>query len=49
MEQPGLDFNAAAEFGRFAFLCGYAISEETARPEWNKGDFFGEQYGTKAK
>jgi Peptidase family M28/PA domain len=48
MEQPGLDFHAAAEFARFAFLCGYYISEETTRPEWDKGDFFGEHYGSRA-
>jgi hypothetical protein len=45
MEQPGLDFHAAAEFGRFAFLCGYIVSQEQQRPTWNRGDFFGEHYG----
>jgi hypothetical protein len=37
----------AAKYGRFVFLCGYFIAEETARPTWNKGDFFGEHYGKK--
>jgi Peptidase family M28 len=44
MNQPGLDFNAAAQFARFAFLCGYLISQDSQRPTWNKGDFFGEHY-----
>jgi Zn-dependent M28 family amino/carboxypeptidase len=45
MDQPGLDFDAAAKYARFVFLCGYLITEETQRPAWNKGDFFGEHYG----
>jgi Zn-dependent M28 family amino/carboxypeptidase len=49
MEQPGLNFQAAAKFGRFIFLCGYYISEETARPQWNNGDFIGEHYGARAR
>jgi Peptidase family M28 len=44
MDQPGLDFDAAAQFARFAFLCGYLITEDTQPPTWNKGDFFGEHY-----
>jgi hypothetical protein len=47
MEQPGLDFNEAAKYARFVFLCGYLITEEMGRPTWNKGDFFGEHYGKK--
>jgi hypothetical protein len=45
MEQPGLNFEAAAQYARFAFLCGYLITEEKQRPTWNKGDFFGDKYG----
>ncbi len=45
MEQPGLLFEEAAKYGRFVFLCGYLIAEETERPAWNKGDFFGDRYG----
>ena len=45
MEQPGLDFQAAAQFGRFVFLCGYLVTENPRRPSWNKGDFFGQHYG----
>ena len=49
MEQPGLDFNEAAKYARFVFLCGYLITEDTARPAWNKGDFFGAHYGKLSK
>jgi hypothetical protein len=45
MNQPNLDFNAAAQFARFTFLCGYYVTQDTPRPTWNKGDFFGDQYG----
>jgi Zn-dependent M28 family amino/carboxypeptidase len=47
MQQPGLDFEAAATFGRFAYLCGYEIAQDTARPAWNPGDFFGAHYAKK--
>jgi Peptidase family M28/PA domain len=47
MEQPGLLFDEAAKYARFVFLCGYFIAEETQRPTWNQGDFFGEHYGKK--
>jgi Peptidase family M28/PA domain len=47
MEQPGLNFDAAAQYARFAFLCGYLIAEEKERPRWNKDDFFGDRYGKK--
>ena len=43
--QPGLDFDAAAKYARFIFLCGYLITEDPQRPTWNKGDFFGDHYG----
>ena len=45
MNQPGLLFDEAAKYARFAFLCGYLVANETHRPVWNKGDFFGERYG----
>jgi hypothetical protein len=47
MDQPGLDFDAAAQFARFVFLCGYLVTEDAQRPAWNKGDFFGEHYGSR--
>ncbi len=49
IDQPGLDFDAAAEFARFALLCGYLISEDPQRPTWNKGDFFGDHYAKSRK
>jgi hypothetical protein len=49
MDQPGLDFDAAAKYARFVFLCGLLITEDSQRPTWNKGDFFGEHYGRQAK
>jgi hypothetical protein len=49
MDQPGLDFDAAAKYGRFVFLCGLLITEDSQRPTWNKGDFFGEHYAHQAK
>ena len=45
MNQPGLMFNEAAKYARFVFLCGYTVAEDSQKPTWNKGDFFGEQYG----
>jgi hypothetical protein len=47
MQQPGLDFDAAAAFGKFAYLCGYEIAQDAARPAWNAGDFFGAHYAKK--
>lgn len=47
MNQPGLLFDEAAKYARFMFLCGYLVANETQRPAWNKGDFFGERYGKK--
>jgi hypothetical protein len=44
MEQPGLDFKAAAAFAKFSFLCGYIVTQDPQRPTWNKGDFFGQHY-----
>jgi Peptidase family M28/PA domain len=44
MNQPNLDFAAAANFARFTFLCGYYVAQDPQRPTWNKGDFFGDQY-----
>jgi Zn-dependent M28 family amino/carboxypeptidase len=44
MNQPNLDFDAAAKFARFTFLCGYYVTQDTPRPTWNKPDFFGDQY-----
>jgi hypothetical protein len=48
MDQPGLDFDAAAKYARFVFLCGFLITEDAQRPTWNKGDFFGDHYAHQA-
>lgn len=47
MQQPGLDFDAAAQYARFVFLCGYFVTTDPQRPAWNKGDFFGDLYSGK--
>jgi len=47
MQQPGLDFNQAAKYADFIFLCGWLISQDPARPTWNEHDFFGDHYGRK--
>ena len=41
----GFDFEAGAAHTRVNFLTGYIIAQETARPTWNPGDFFGELFG----
>jgi Zn-dependent M28 family amino/carboxypeptidase len=45
MEQPGLDFDAAVQYAKFIFLCGYYVAQDPQRPRWNAGDFFGDLYG----
>jgi len=47
MQQPGLDFNQAAKYADFVFLCGWLISQDPARPTWNGHDFFGDHYARK--
>jgi len=39
------DFGAGADHARVNFLTGYIIAQETARPSWNMGDFFGGLFG----
>jgi hypothetical protein len=41
----GFDFESGAAHARVNFLTGYIIAQETARPAWNQGDFFGELFG----
>lgn len=41
----GFDFGAGATHGRVNFLTGYIIAQETDRPAWNPGDFFGDLFG----
>jgi Zn-dependent M28 family amino/carboxypeptidase len=39
------DFEAGAAHARLNFLTGWLVAQETARPAWNAGDFFGELFG----
>jgi len=34
------DFDAGAKYAKLNFLIGYMVANNTARPEWNKGDIF---------
>jgi Zn-dependent M28 family amino/carboxypeptidase len=43
------DFDAGAQHARLNFLTGWLVSQETARPAWNAGDFFGELFGRRPK
>ncbi len=44
MSQP-FDFEAGAAHARINFLTGWLVAQETARPAWNPGDFFGGLFG----
>lgn len=39
------DFEAGAAHARLNFLTGWLVAQETARPAWNPGDFFGGLFG----
>ena len=47
MQQPNLDFNQAVKYAQFAYLCGWLITQDPARPAWNAHDFFGDHYTKK--
>ena len=47
MQQPNLDFNQAAKYAQFAYLCGWLIAQDPQRPTWNAHDFFGDHYAKK--
>jgi Zn-dependent M28 family amino/carboxypeptidase len=47
MSQP-FDFDAGAAHARINFLTGWQVAQETARPAWNRGDFFGGLFGQAA-
>ncbi len=40
------DFGAGARHAQLNFLVGWQVAQETARPAWNKGDFFGGLFGS---
>jgi Zn-dependent M28 family amino/carboxypeptidase len=42
------DFEAGAAHARLNFLTGWLVAQETARPVWNPGDFFGGLFGKTA-
>jgi len=42
------DFEAGAQHARLNFLTGWLVAQETARPAWNPGDFFGGLFGRPA-
>lgn len=48
MSQP-FDFEAGAQHARINFLTGWLVAQETVRPAWNEGDFFGELFGGASK
>lgn len=43
------DFDAGAQHARLNFLTGWLVAQETARPAWNAGDFFGALFGRPSK
>ena len=47
MTQP-MDLEAGAQFARVYFLVGYHVAQDDERPRWNKGDFFGNRFGSAA-
>jgi len=46
MNQP-FDFESGAKYAMYAFLLGYVVAQQTEKPTWNTGDFFGEHYSKK--
>jgi Zn-dependent M28 family amino/carboxypeptidase len=40
MNQPNLNFEAAAKCTRVNLAIGYELAQQTERPRWNEGDFF---------
>ena len=40
------DFEAGKKYVQLCFLIGYQVAQTPTRPAWNKGDFFGQRYGT---
>ena len=43
------DFDAGAQHARLNFLTGWLVAQESARPAWNAGDFFGGLFGQAPK
>ena len=49
MQRLGLDSGQAVKYAQFAYLGGWLITQDTARPAWNVHDFFGDHYARKMK
>jgi Zn-dependent M28 family amino/carboxypeptidase len=47
LSQP-FDWEAGASHAKVNFLTGYLVAQETERPAWNAGDFFGGLFGASA-
>ncbi len=45
--RQAFDFTAAITHVQVNFLIGFLIANEPSRPQWNKGDFFGNKFGKK--
>ncbi|MBS1544806.1 MAG: M28 family peptidase [Bacteroidetes bacterium] len=43
--EDAFDFDAAVTYVKLNFLIGWQLANETERPAWNKGDFFGQAFG----
>ena len=41
------DFEAGKKYVQLCFLIGYQVAQNPVRPMWNKGDFFGQRYGSR--
>lgn len=39
------DFAAGRKYVQLCFLVSYQVAQDAARPQWNRGDFFGQRYG----
>jgi Zn-dependent M28 family amino/carboxypeptidase len=46
--KQAFDFEAGAAHARLNFLTGWLVAQETTRPAWNPGDFFGKLFGSPA-
>ena len=44
MNQPNLNFDSAAVLVKLSFLAGWSIANESRRPQWINGDFFGRTF-----
>lgn len=40
-----IDWRSGVRFSRLNYLIGYIVAQQTARPTWNPGDFFGTTFG----